>query len=136
MAGAADRRAIACSWWARASSWSIGELADAGAARALVRRIESALGIELTQPDLERGFADDERSPAALWLAIGSTAAYLALAFALAHWLFARPELVERREPMAPLILVPFGAVCYVAWSTVGAAAVRSRLAADLGLRR
>jgi hypothetical protein len=114
----------------------IGEAATAEQARALCRRAGSALGQELAEPDVEREFRFDDESPAALWLTIGFTAGYLALAFALSHWLFARAELVTRREPIAPLILVPFGAVAYWAWSKVGAASSRGRLVAEFGLRR
>jgi hypothetical protein len=114
----------------------VDEVATAEQARALVRRVESALGQELTQPDVEREFHFDAQSPAGLWLTAGLTAAYLALAFALSHWLFADPQLVSRREPIAPLVLVPFGAIAYGAWSTVGAASARARLIAEFGLRR
>ena len=58
-----------------------------------MRRVESALGLPLSEPNVERQFRFDEESPAALWLAFGFGVAYLALAFALSHWLFARPEL-------------------------------------------
>ena len=114
----------------------VDEVTSAERARALVRRVESALGQELTQPDVEREFHFDAESPAALRLTIGLSAGYLALAFALSHWLFANPELVPQREPIAPLVLVPFGAIAYGAWSTVGAAAARARLIAEFGLRR
>lgn len=114
----------------------VSEVDSAAEARALVRRLESALGCPLTEPDVERPFVLDAESPAAWWLTIGLTAAYLALAFALSHWLFAHAELVPRREPVAPLILVSFGAVAYGAWSTVGAAAARARLVTEFDLRR
>jgi hypothetical protein len=114
----------------------VGEMTTADQARALVRRIESALGQELTQPDVEREFYFDPQSRASAWLTVGLTAGYLALAFSLSHWLFAHAELVPRREPIAPLVLVPFGAIAYGAWSTVGAAAARARLVAEFGLRR
>ncbi len=109
---------------------------DAERARALVRRLESALGLAHTTADLEREFRFDAEPAGALLLAVGFTLAYLALAFALSHWLFARPELVERREPIAPMILVPFGAICYGAWSKLGAAAACARLVEEFGLRR
>jgi len=114
----------------------IGEVTTAEQARALVRRIESALGQELTQADVEREFHFDGPSRAASWLTVGFTAGYLALAFALSHWLFADAELVSRREPIAPLVLVPFGLIAYGAWSTVGAASARARLIAEFALRR
>jgi hypothetical protein len=115
----------------------VADVTTADEARALVRRLESALGQALTErPEVEREFRFDDESPAAWWLTIGFTVGYLALAFALSHWLFARADLVARREPVAPLVLVPFGAVAYWAWSRVGAAAARARLIAEFGLRR
>ena len=112
-----------------------GDEPDAERARALVRRLEGALGLDYTTPDVERVFPLAADPPGALLLTFGMTLAYLALAFALSHWLFARPELVATREPLAPLILVPFGAVCYGAWSKLGVAAARARLADEFGLR-
>ncbi|HEY2746335.1 MAG TPA: hypothetical protein VGL86_16995 [Polyangia bacterium] len=109
---------------------------DGERARALLRRLESALGLPHTTPDVEREFRFDAEPEGALLLAFASTIAYLALAFALSHWLFARPELIERREPIAPMILVPFGAICYGAWSKLGAAAACARLVEEFGLRR
>jgi len=114
----------------------VGEAGEAAAARALVRRVDSALGHELGEADVERDFLFEAESPLALIMTVGFTAAYLALAFALSHWLFADAARVAEREPIAPLILAPFGAVCYVAWSKVGAAAARARLVAEFGLRR
>ena len=101
-----------------------------------MRRVESALGLPLAEANVERPFRFDDESPAALLLALGFGVAYLALAFALSHWLFARRELVTQREPIAPLILVPFGAVAYWAWSKVGADAACARLSAEFDLRR
>lgn len=114
----------------------VGEARDDAAARALVRRVGAALGHELVVPDVEREFHFDADAAATLGLTLGLTVAYLALAFALAHWLFAEPARVAGREPVAPLVLAPFGALCYVAWSKVGAAAARARLTAEFGLRR
>jgi len=114
----------------------VDDVPTADAARALVRRVESALGLPLGTSDVERQFRFDDESPAALWMTLGFAAGYLALAFALSHWLFARPDLVAQREPIAPLILVPFGAIAYGAWSKVGAASARARLAAEFDLRR
>lgn len=114
----------------------VGDVATAELARALVRRVESALGLPLAEANVERPFRFDDESPAALLLALGFGVAYLALAFALSHWLFARRELVTQREPIAPLILVPFGAVAYWAWSKVGADAACARLSAEFDLRR
>ena len=74
-----------------------GDEPDAERARALVRRLEGALGLAYTTPDVEREFRFTANPPGALWLTLGSTVAYLVLAFALSHWLFARPELVARR---------------------------------------
>jgi len=113
----------------------VGDEPDGKRAGALVRRLESSLGLAPTTPDVEREFRFAADPPGALWIALVSTIVYLALAFALSHWLFARPELVAQREPIAPLVLVPFGAVCYGAWSTIGAAAARARLAAEFALR-
>jgi len=114
----------------------VGEVGDAAAARALVRRVDAALGHELGEPDVEREFRFEADSPVALGMTLAFTAAYLALAFALSHWLFEAPARVAEREPIAPLILAPFGAVCYGAWSKVGGAAARARLVAEFGLRR
>lgn len=117
----------------------VGAEAEGERARALVRRLESALGLAhpTPEPRLEgvREFCIDAEPPSALWLWLGLTVAYLALAFSLSHWLFARPELLARREPIVPLMLVPFGAICYGAWSTMGAASARARLRVEFGLR-
>lgn len=114
----------------------VDEVQTADQARALVRRVETALGLEPTQPDVEREFLFDGPSRVTTALTIALTAGYLALAFALSHWLFAHPELVGEREPIAPLVLLPFGAIAYGAWSTVGAASARARLVAEFTLRR
>ncbi len=109
---------------------------DAADAGALGRRIELALGHEPTQLDVERElrFAEATRAPS--WLMPVLVGGYLGLAFALSRWLFAHADLVTQREPIAPLILVSFGAVAYWAWSKVGAASARARLTTELGLRR
>lgn len=114
----------------------VDSVPDAERARALVRRLESALGLAPSTPDVERPFRLEAEPPGALLVMVGFTLAYLALAFVLSHWLFARPELIERREPIAPMILVPFGAIGYGAWSKLGAAAACARLVEEFGLRR
>ncbi|MCU1283221.1 MAG: hypothetical protein JWM53_6767 [bacterium] len=111
-------------------------LADGAAARVLAHRLERALGHEPSPLDVEREFAISEDSPATMWLLLTVVAGYMGLAVALSHWLFSRPALLTEREPIAPLVLVSFGAASYWAWSTVGAAAARARVVAEFGLRR
>src|SRR5205823_14544046 len=110
-----------------------GDAVTADGARALVRRVQTALGPELAAaPDVEREFVLDAGTPATWWLTIGFVVGYLALAFALSHWLFAHAELVWQREPVVPLVLLPYGAIAYWAWRKVGAASARARLIAEL----
>ncbi len=110
--------------------------ADAQAACALARRLELALGLAPARHDPERELRLVVDSPATALLLVAAVVAYLGLAFALAHWLFARPELLETREPLAPLCVGGFGATAYWAWSKVGAAAARERVVAEFTLRR